>query len=118
MSTYLSVTSTWYDSIVCTVTDQASYMVIEYLKIRVSPELRETFIQKDAEIWTSMLARCPGFISKEVWIEPETPTEVILIIRWTSREQWKAVPQEQLEGTQLHAVRPRVWQSVSDDSGE
>jgi len=75
-------------------------MVIEYLKIRVSPELRETFIQKDAEIWTSMLASCPGFISKEVWIEPETPTEVILIIRWTSRQQWKAVPQEQLERTQ------------------
>ncbi|MEQ8970876.1 MAG: TIGR03792 family protein [Coleofasciculus sp. C1-SOL-03] len=75
-------------------------MVIEYLKIRVSPELRERFIQKDAKIWTSMLASCPGFISKEVWIEPETPTEVILIIRWTSREQWKAVPQEQLDKTQ------------------
>lgn len=68
--------------------------------MRVSPERRETFIQKDAEIWTPMLARCPGFISKEVWIEPETPTEVILIIRWTSREQWKAIPQEQLDKTQ------------------
>lgn len=75
-------------------------MVIEYLKFRVSPKLRETFIQKDSEIWTLMLASCPGFISKEVWIEPETPDQVILIIRWTSREQWKAVSQEQLEATQ------------------
>lgn len=75
-------------------------MVIEWLKVRVSPELREKFIQKDAEIWTSMLDSCPGFLGKEVWINPETPTEVVLIIRWESREQWEAVPQERLAQTE------------------
>ncbi|MCA1994338.1 MAG: TIGR03792 family protein [Coleofasciculus sp. S288] len=74
-------------------------MVIEWLKLRVPAELREKFIQKDAEIWTPMLASYPGFLGKEVWINPETPTEVILIIRWASREQWQAVPSEQLAQT-------------------
>lgn len=71
-------------------------MVIEWLKIKVSSELREKFIEKDAQIWTAMLSGYPGFLSKEVWINPETPTEVVLIIRWQTLEQWKAVPQERL----------------------
>jgi uncharacterized protein (TIGR03792 family) len=75
-------------------------MVIEWLKIRVSPELREKFIQKDAEIWTAKLASYPGFLSKEVWIDPKTPAELILMIRWASLEAWKAIPPEQLEETE------------------
>lgn len=75
-------------------------MVIEYLKFRVSPELREKFIQEDAEIWTPVLARAPGFISKEVWISPQEQTEVALVIRWKSREHWQAVPKTMLDQTE------------------
>lgn len=75
-------------------------MVIEWLKVKISPELREKFIQKDAEIWTAMLAKYPGFLSKEVWINPETPSEVILVIRWASKDAWAGVPSEQLEKTE------------------
>ena len=71
-------------------------MVIEWLKIKVSPELREKFIEKDAQIWTAMLSGYPGFLSKEVWINPEISTEVVLIIRWETLEQWKAVPAARL----------------------
>jgi uncharacterized protein (TIGR03792 family) len=72
-------------------------MVIEWLKVKVSAELREKFLQKDAEIWTSMLAGYPGFLGKEVWIDPQTPTEVVLVIRWATREAWEAVPSERLK---------------------
>lgn len=75
-------------------------MVIEWLKFRVSPEIREKFIQKDAEIWTATLASYPGFLSKEVWIDPKRPEEVVLIIRWASREAWQSIPSEQLEKTE------------------
>lgn len=67
-------------------------MVIEWLKIKVAPELREKFIAKDAEIWTAKLSSYPGFLSKEVWINPEIPTEVVLIIHWQTLEQWKSIP--------------------------
>lgn len=72
-------------------------MVIEFLKFKVTPELREKFIQKDAEIWTTALSGYPGFLGKEVWIEPNVPTEVAMIIRWATREQWKSIPTEQLD---------------------
>ena len=67
-------------------------MVIELLRVKVVPELREQYIQKDAEIWTQALTKYPGFLGKEVWINPQEPTEVILVIRWATREQWKSIP--------------------------
>lgn len=67
-------------------------MVIEYLKFLVTPEKREEFIAKDREIWTPAIAEYPGFLSKEVWINPEIAEEIIIIVRWSTREQWKAIP--------------------------
>jgi uncharacterized protein (TIGR03792 family) len=71
-------------------------MVIEWLKIKVRPDAREDFIQKDAEVWTAALVGFPGFLGKEIWINPADPSEVVIVIRWASREQWKAFPQERL----------------------
>lgn len=71
-------------------------MEIEWLKIKVDPDLREKFVQKDAEIWTAGLSQYSGFLNKEVWISPTNLTEVILVIHWQSFEQWQAIPQEVL----------------------
>ena len=75
-------------------------MVIEWLGFRVKPELREKFITEDEKIWTSALATSPGFLGKEVWIEPELSDRVYFVIRWQTREQWKAVPMQLLEETE------------------
>ncbi|MBD1878814.1 TIGR03792 family protein [Coleofasciculus sp. FACHB-T130] len=80
-------------------------MVIEWLQVRVPPELREKYIQKDGEIWTAFLAGCPGFLGKEVWLNPNEPTEVILVIRWATREQWKSVASERLEEIERQFVQ-------------
>ncbi|MGA7933924.1 MAG: TIGR03792 family protein [Kovacikia sp.] len=75
-------------------------MVIEWLKIKVSPELREKFIQKDEEIWTTALSKSPGFLGKQVWINPSQADEVILVIHWANREAWKSVPADLLKETE------------------
>ncbi|MBD1831105.1 MULTISPECIES: TIGR03792 family protein [Cyanophyceae] len=72
-------------------------MVIEWLKIEVPPEIREKYIQKDAEIWTAFLATCPGFLGKEVWLNPNDPTGLTLVIRWETRENWKSISSERLQ---------------------
>jgi uncharacterized protein (TIGR03792 family) len=72
-------------------------MEIEWLKFRVLPELREQFVQQDEEIWTATLSQYPGFLSKEVWINPEDLAELILVIRWESLAAWKAVPADILQ---------------------
>lgn len=71
-------------------------MVIEWLKFQVPPELWEAFIQRDEEVWTAGLQKFPGFLGKEVWIEPEQ-NEVVLVIRWQTQEDWDAFPSEEGE---------------------
>ncbi len=72
-------------------------MVIEWLKFRVAPEFRELFIQKDTDIWTTALERYPGFLGKMVWIDPHDSEEIVLVIHWATREEWKAIPQADLD---------------------
>ncbi|MBD2325458.1 TIGR03792 family protein [Alkalinema sp. FACHB-956] len=72
-------------------------MVIEWLKVKVPIELHDRYIEQDAAIWTTALANCAGFVGKQVWTNSQDPTEIILVIQWATREQWKAIPIEQLE---------------------
>lgn len=80
-------------------------MVIEWLQFTVEPESREKFIQKDDEVWTATLATYPGFIGKEIWLDPTALDRVTMVIRWQTREQWKSVPQEILEETEQKFAR-------------
>jgi uncharacterized protein (TIGR03792 family) len=75
-------------------------MVIEWLTFAVDPDNRETFIRLDKETWTVALSQYPGFISKEVWISPDLLDQVIIVIRWQTRQQWKAIPQDVLDAVQ------------------
>jgi uncharacterized protein (TIGR03792 family) len=82
-------------------------VIVELLRVKIPPTQREKYIQKDAEIWTAALASYPGFLGKEVWINPNEPAEVILIIRWATREQWKAIGQ-----SELNAIEQRFAQEL------
>lgn len=73
-------------------------MVIEWLRFRVADaEFREEFVRIDGRVWTEALGRYPGFIGKEVWLDPDASDTVAFIIRWRSRTQWKAIPTRELD---------------------
>ncbi len=73
---------------------------VEELVFTVAPSFVEEFIKIDHEIWTTMLARYNGFVSKEVWVNDDNKGEITTIIYWESLEQWKAIPMKDLEETQ------------------
>ena len=75
-------------------------MVIEWLKVQVTPTLREKYIQKDEEIWSKQLSQHPAYLGKEAWIDPVHLDIVVLVIRWANREAWKAIPLKELEETE------------------
>lgn len=72
-------------------------MVIEWLTFQVAPDKREQFIHWDTEIWTKALRQYSGFVGKEVWIPPAKSNQVTMVIRWSTREQWKSIPEADLE---------------------
>ncbi len=72
-------------------------MVIEWLKFRVEPAQRDRYLAIDDEIWTSALASYPGFLDKTTWLDPTHDDQVIFVIAWATREQWKAIPEDDLD---------------------
>ncbi len=72
-------------------------MVIEWLKFRVDAAQRDRYLTIDNEIWTPALAEYPGFLDKTTWLDPNHDDEVIFVITWATREQWKAIPEDDLE---------------------
>ena len=88
-------------------------MVIEWLKFTVDSEKREQFIQEDEAIWTAALATYPGFMGKEVWIEPNQPSSVIFTIRWQTREQWKSIPVKDLQEIEGNFARVMEQANIS-----
>lgn len=92
-------------------------MVIEWLKFRVAPEVREKFVQKDEEIWTKAVSQYPGYMGKEVWINPEIPEELVLVIRWQSLEQWRAIPEDfgvEVEARFAQAMAPDKYEMIDN----
>jgi uncharacterized protein (TIGR03792 family) len=75
-------------------------MDLEWLRFQVADGYREQFVQQDNAIWTAALSQYPGFLGKEVWIDPNNDTELVTVIRWNSFEEWQAVPQEVLSATE------------------
>lgn len=72
-------------------------MVIEWLKFKMDPAQRDRYLTIDDEIWTTALSAYPGFLDKATWLEPGHDDEVIFIISWATRQQWKAIPEDELE---------------------
>jgi uncharacterized protein (TIGR03792 family) len=72
-------------------------MVIEMLRVMLKSEEVDRYVQLDAEIWTPVLSACKGFLGKEVWSNPDG--EIMVVVRWATREEWKAIPHDLLEAT-------------------
>jgi uncharacterized protein (TIGR03792 family) len=75
-------------------------MVIEWLRISVPNDAQSLFLAQDEAIWTQALAAQPGFLGKECWRDETDPDSLHLVIRWRSREHWKAIPRQFLDAVQ------------------
>ena len=69
--------------------------VIEQLRLRVPEPHRELWLQAEASSWQPWLEQQQGFLGRDLFWDPERE-EGLLLIRWTSREQWKAIPQTEV----------------------
>jgi len=69
--------------------------VIEQLRLRVPEPHRELWLQAEASSWQPWLEQQQGFLERDLFWDPQRE-EGLLLIRWTSREQWKAIPQAEV----------------------
>ena len=73
--------------------------VIEHLRISVPSHGREAWLEAERGSWEPWLAQQSGFLGRDLLWDPETE-EGTLLIRWSSRKAWKAIPSEQVAEVQ------------------
>jgi uncharacterized protein (TIGR03792 family) len=62
--------------------------------------------------WEPWLAHQEGFLGRDLLWDPEAE-EGTLLIRWSSREAWKAIPEQEVE-----AVQQRFEQLAREGTGQ
>ncbi|QNI44555.1 antibiotic biosynthesis monooxygenase-like domain containing protein [Synechococcus sp. WH 8101] len=86
--------------------------VIEHLKVKVPEAARQAWLEAERGSWEPWLARQQGFLGRDLLWNPETE-EGTLLIRWRSREAWKAIPEQEVD-----AVQQRFEQLAREATGE
>ena len=89
--------------------------VIEQLRLAVPASHRELWLQAEASSWQPWLEQQAGFEGRELYWDPQRE-EGLLLIRWSSREQWKAIPSEEVQRVQ-EVFEARVNQALNRDPG-
>ena len=86
--------------------------VIEHLRVQVPRESRQAWLKAEHGSWEPWLAKQKGFIGRELLWDPQSE-QATLLIRWSSRDAWKAIPQQEVE-----AVQERFEQLARESTGQ
>ena len=73
--------------------------VVEHLRVKVPARARQAWLEAERGSWEPWLAEQEGYLGRDLLWDPERE-EGTLLIRWASREQWKAIPLGEVEAVQ------------------
>ena len=73
--------------------------VVEHLRVKVPAEAREAWLTAEQASWEPWLAEQDGFLDRQLLWDADRE-EGTLLIRWASKDQWKAIPPEAVEAVQ------------------
>ncbi len=76
-------------------------MVVEFLTFEIEPDELAEWLEVDARTWTAFLASQRGFMSKQVWVDPERPGAVHVVVTWQDEASWRAIPEVELAAVEL-----------------
>ena len=85
--------------------------VVEHLRVKVPADARQAWREAERGSWDPWLKQQPGYLGRDLLWDPERE-EGTLLIRWASRDQWKAIPLEEVE-----AVQERFEQLARETTG-
>ena len=72
---------------------------VELLRLAVPATQRQLWLEAEARTWQPWLEQQTGFLGRDLYWDP-VAEQGVLVIRWASRDQWKAIPVESVERVQ------------------
>jgi uncharacterized protein (TIGR03792 family) len=73
--------------------------VVEHLRVKVPAEARQAWLDAERGSWEPWLQQQAGYLGRQLLWDPSRE-EGTLLIRWASRQQWKAIPLVEVEAVQ------------------
>lgn len=73
--------------------------VVEHLRVKVPADARQAWLEAERGSWEPWLQQQEGYLGRDLLWDPQRE-EGTLLIRWASREQWKAIPEAEVEAVQ------------------
>ena len=70
--------------------------VIEHLRLQVPKEFREAWLKAEKSSWEPWLIKQTGFLGRQLFWDQER-VGATLLITWASKNNWKSIPQSELE---------------------
>ena len=89
-------------------------MVVEFLTFDVPEDEQVAWLAVEEAHWSRFLERQDGFVRKEMWRSCDDPAKVHAVIWWASREQWQAIPADELREVE-EAMGPHERAGVMHD---
>jgi uncharacterized protein (TIGR03792 family) len=74
--------------------------VIEHLRVRVQADAQAAWLHAEAHSWDPWLRRQSGYLGRDLRWDADRE-EGVLLIRWASREQWKAISDDEVARVQV-----------------
>ncbi len=70
-------------------------MVIEELRLKVSADVKEVWLNAEKEIWEPWLSSKDGFLGRQLFWNKEKE-EALILVNWESKKLWKSIPMSEV----------------------
>ena len=77
----------------------ASETVVELLRLQVPASQRQVWLDAEGRTWQPWLEQQQGFLGRDLYWDP-AHEQGVLMIRWATRAQWKAISVEEVNRVQ------------------
>ena len=77
----------------------ADQQVMELLRLSVPADQRDVWMDGERSTWQPWLEEQDGFLGREIFWDAAR-AEGLVLVRWASREQWKAISDEEVQRLQ------------------
>ena len=77
----------------------ADQQVMELLRLSVPADQRDVWMDGERSTWQPWLEEQDGFLGREIFWDAGR-AEGLVLVRWASREQWKAITDEEVQRLQ------------------
>ena len=91
-------------------------VTVEVLRLAVPANQRDAWLRAEIQVWQPWLEQQQGYLGRDLYWDPQEEQAHVLI-RWRSRQAWKAIPQQEVDAVQARFVAA-INQATAGDAAD